>query len=145
MTRRIAARVVLPLIALVFLPACRSAHGPTDLFAGTWSGTIVDDRSGAGALQLTLTREGPGVAGTWASTFDTGAAARGTLSGTIEGTNASLFLKPEVGILCAPANLPLSATMAVSASVTNDRLLGTYVVFLCEGTGTGSLDLRRAP
>jgi hypothetical protein len=134
--------LVWALLTGLFGVACRNGQsGPDGVqsLTGVWTGTVTDSGAGTGALSLTLTQVAVGVTGTWSVTFPGTTANRsGSVGGTLGGSVISLFLTPSVPLGCG-----LSGTLAVSATLENGRLSGTYVAFDCTDTTTGSLDVSR--
>ncbi len=132
---------------LLTCAACRDAATATQpsttplSIAGTWSGTIVDSTNVAGTAQLTIAQDGQGFSGSWST--QTGArAGSGTISGTATPFPLQLFLTPAVPLVCS-GSVTLSGTMALSVSVSGDRLTGTFTVFQCSGPGSGTMTLQR--
>jgi hypothetical protein len=133
-------------LALAALAACRqdSPVNPTvDDLAGDWAGTITDSVAGAGTIRLTIGQRGPGLSGTWASTFADEAFNRsGSFSGTMVGSPFVLFLRPSLPIVCSP-DVTLTGTLAMTTRVDGDRITGTYTIFNCSGVITGSVEAGR--
>ena len=133
-TRRLLAGQML-LILLV--AGCQSSNpaSPSDSLAGTWSGVITDEISGAGTIRFDLMAgPGGGVNGTWTSTF---ANAANNNSGTL---SAIVPLGP-------PLALGLSCTSTGSAlftmTVDGGRMSGTYSGVGCQGLERGTASLTK--
>ena len=124
---------------------CRASSpaGPSALLDGHWSGAIVDSVAGTGTAALSMDQTGPGVSGTWSATFpDAAFNRRGSIGGTMRGSEISLFLSPETPLTCSSA-ITLSGTLGFTGTADGDHLVGTYVVLTCDGATSGSLDLRK--
>jgi hypothetical protein len=64
------------------------------------------------------------------------------LSGSLSGAAISLFLAPAAPLVCSPG-VTLSGTLAVSGTVTGDRLTGRYVILTCDGATGGTIDVTK--
>jgi len=116
---------------------------PTATMAGEWAGVIADSASGAGTIRMSIGQRGAGLSGTWASTFSDASLNRsGSFSGTMIGAPFVLFLRPSVPIVCSP-DLTLTGTMAMTTTMTGDKLTGSYTVLNCSGVITGTVDVER--
>ena len=134
-------RAVLQLLAIASLAAgCGSSRSPTaisDPYAGNWSGTIVDDITGVGALKFGLIAQpGGGVVGTWATTFPDAA--------NNEGGNvaATVALMPVQFTLACTQTAPRGAAV-VAMTLGGNRMSGTYSAVGCNGIRRGSMELTR--
>jgi hypothetical protein len=115
---------------------------PSGALAGRWSGTITRGAD-EGTTVWQLTQTGSGVSGTWSADFAGAAKDVGGLAGgTVIGSSVSLFLTPSEPIACG-SGITLSGTLSVDATVSGDRLTGTYLVFTCDSVETGNVDVRR--
>ena len=140
-------RLILGALVLVGLASsgCHDSNGvgPSGLVDGSWTGSIVDSAAGTGTAVLTMSQRGAGVSGTWSVSFaDARYDREGTIGGTRQGFQVSLFLTPASGEVCGSATT-LSGTLGVTATTTSNRLTGTYAVLTCDGARSGTLDLRR--
>ena len=146
MVRRQFFRAWIVALALAGLGACEqnSPVTPTvDDLAGEWAGTITDSMAGAGTIRLTIGQRGPGLSGTWASTFADGSFNRsGSFSGTMIGSPFVLFLRPSLPIVCSPDET-LTGTLAMTTRVDGDRITGSYTIFNCSGVITGTVEVTR--
>jgi hypothetical protein len=98
--------------------------------AGTYVGTAQDSARGTGSLTIALTHSGSYVTGTWRGA-EIGWRA---LNGTTDGSLVNATLLPSVPTAC-PYNL--------TASVSGNRMTGTYVSFNCAFPVTGAVDVTR--
>ncbi len=135
------------LLALALLPAGACDRdgpaGPTAAVSGTWRGTILDSAAGSGTITLTIGQRGPGLVGTWSSTFaDVSFNRSGSFSGTMVGSPFVLFLRPSIPIACG-GDVTLNGTLAMSTTIAGDRMTGTYTVLNCSGVITGTVDVAR--
>lgn len=138
-------RIVVVVLVTVALGACEqdSVVSPTPALAGEWSGRITDSLAGEGTMRLTIGQRGPGLSGTWASTFPDGSFNRsGSFSGTMVGSPFVLFLRPSLPIVCSP-DVTLTGTLAMTTTVNGDKLIGSYTVLNCSGVMTGTVDVER--
>jgi hypothetical protein len=137
--------VQLGVVGVVLLASMACGDSPTmpdGGLTGTWKGSYTRG-SLNGVIMLELTQSGLALAGTWsASGMGTGLTERGTLGGTVTGATVGIALTPTAPIVCAPT-VTLSGTLAVTGVVDGNRLTGDYVVFLCEGIGSGRIDVVR--
>ena len=126
-------------IGAVAFSAC-DGHSPTSpsstTVTGTWTGSIASTLSGPATARVTLAQSGSSITGTWfvTSDIDPSAANSGTLSGTIAGSALSLTLTPS-----DPRTCPFDLT----ATVSGNRLVGTYAAFNCTVAISGAIDLTR--
>jgi len=131
------------IVLLFLLSACRAPLGPTGKLDGTWTGAIVDSAAGTGTTSWTMAQRGQGLTGTWSATFSVGGVMTGgSLGGATEGAQVSIFLTPETPLVCSPSTT-LSGTLGVTATLSGNRLQGTYVVLTCTGATNGTIDLRK--
>ena len=134
--RRVRAAV---LIGLCLVAAqCNSApSSPSDVFlSGVWTGTLQDSVSSQVTASLTITQVGSSFTGTWSvdATSFAGAAPLGSLSGTVSGSNVSIFLR---------SSDPPTCLFDVTARATGNTMAGTYTTFNCTVVLTGSISLTR--
>ena len=133
-------------LAMMALGGCQqnSSVNPTaDDLAGEWAGTITDSVAGAGTIRLAIRQRGPGLSGSWASTFAEGSFDRsGSFSGTMVSSPFVLFLRPSLPIACSP-DVTLTGTLAMTTTLSGDRITGTYTVLNCSGVITGNVDASR--
>ena len=124
-------------------PGCDAERptAPSNGLGGRWTGTITRGAD-RGSIEWELTQTGAGASGTWAADFELGADLAGSAGGTVLGSRASLFLTPATGLTC-DAGIALSGTLNVDATLSGDRLMGTYVTFTCGGVETGTVDVTR--
>lgn len=131
--------------AIVTLTACDQPAAPSSVpsLSGEWAGSIQHSLSGEGTLSLVVSQRGPGILGQWTAAYaDASAGQSGTFSGTITGMPFTLFLRPSVPRVCG-GNQTLNGTLAVVASVANDRITGPFTILDCSGVISGSIDLSR--
>jgi hypothetical protein len=115
----------------------RSPTAISDPYAGTWSGTIIDDVSGAGALKFALTAQpGGGVIGTWTATFPDAANNEG---GSVSATVALMPVQFMLACLQAAARGGVVAAMTVNGN----RMTGTYGAVSCNGLRRGRMEVAR--
>ena len=131
------------LAAALFAVRCGSSSpvGPSSGLDGSWAGVLArgTDR---GSVTLHMNQTESGVSGTWAVDFDGASGDRsGSVGGTVIGVDVTLFLTPAAPLDCA--GVTLSGTLTVDASMSGDRLTGTYLGFTCDGVDTGTLDVTR--
>lgn len=127
---------VLVIAAAALLAACaKSSTAPgTGDVAGSWSGSIVDQRLGTGTLSLSLAQAGDSVTGTWSTTYaDTTQDNAGLVVGSISGSTLSILLRPLTPPTCQ------YGPFDVTASVTGMTLSGTYSTVQCPDTDTGTV------
>ena len=125
------------ILGLAMVAACDvdSPTSPSGSLAGTWTGTVIDSLVGTGTIRITISQSGSTISGTWASTFpDPADNNGGTASGTLSGSSLSATLTP---------SNPSSCPFNVTATVSGNRMTGTYAVFTCTIAVTGSLELTR--
>jgi hypothetical protein len=131
--------------AIVAMTACDQPAAPSSVpsLSGEWAGTIRHSLAGEGTLSLVVSQRGPGIFGQWAAAYaDASAGQSGTFSATITGTPFTLFLRPSVPTACG-GNQTLNGTLAVVASVANDRMTGPFTILDCSGVISGSIELSR--
>ena len=115
---------------------------PASGLDGTWRGTITRDAA-AGTITLHMTQSGAGVTGTWTTDLDGLALDQtGSIGGTLTGSTLALFLNPTTPLVCG-SGTTLSGTLAMTGSLTGDRLTGGYVVFACDRVDTGRIEVTR--
>ena len=128
------------------MAACDNPAGPSftvPSLAGEWAGTISHSLAGDGALTLKVSQMGPGLFGNWASVYpDPAFNQSGSFSGTITGSPFILFLRPAVPIVCSPG-VTLTGTLAVSATVSGDRISGPFTILTCTGAIGGTIEVNR--
>ena len=111
-------------------------------FAGTWTGSLADDRGAVGTARFVLTQNGPGVSGTFAMTSASATiAASGTASGTVTGSSLTLFMTRSTPIACTPM-LSLSSISA-TLMLNSNTLTGRYQSLNCTGVDAGSYVLSK--
>jgi hypothetical protein len=139
-------RLSCPAVCLLVLVAgcgSRLPVAPVLPLDGTWTGSIAHSRAGDGTVVLRMTQTGVAATGTWTASFAGGASGMtGSIGGTLSGPSAALFLTPADPLVCG-GGLTLSGTFALTATVTGDRLSGSFVAFTCDGADTGDLDVTR--
>lgn len=116
------------------MAGCTSGTGqPAFIYAGQWSGTIVDSLAGNGVVSATLTQSGLDIGGTWQATFASGNNG-GTAVGAINGSEVVLELYPSNVSTCP---------FRVVATRSGSTLSGNYAAFNCTGTITGTLSITK--
>jgi hypothetical protein len=109
-------------------PSSTTAAPPT--LSGTYSGSVQDSRGAGGPVTLVLTHATPYVTGTWHGPEPVWRALNGTVTGNaIAGT-----LLPSASTACP---------FRLSATVSGDRMTGTFSSFECASPVSGTLDLTR--
>jgi hypothetical protein len=137
-------RVIGVLLVAGGVASCHSPAGPSATTVdGRWTGTIAGLPAGSGSVDLALTQNGPGVAGTYALTFGDPAQNRsGDASGTIAANLITLALASPAAIVCSPS-VSLSGTITTTLTRSGDRLSGSFAGFTCDGAISGTLELTR--
>lgn len=136
-------RMAVALLVVGALAACdtSSPTSPSGELSGTWSGLITGLASSTGALRVTLTQHGAGLAGTFTVTWPDASQNRtGTASGTAIAGVATLALTPATPLSCA-GSVTLTGTMTMTLTVGANRLSGSYSSLTCGGALSGNLDL----
>jgi hypothetical protein len=137
---------MLSLAALLMLAsACGSGPtAPTAGLAGTWSGTITSGQSGAGTVQLVLSAANVGVQGTWAVHFGAVEAHGPAFSPGVVTSPISVSFNLDAPLACAPGAFP-GGTGAISllATLSGNRLYGSYTSLRCADSDSGTIDLAR--
>jgi hypothetical protein len=111
-------------------PTSPSANNP---FSGTWVGPVVGQL--AGTSRLTLAQDGTALTGTWNVTYSNPSLnGSGTATGSANGDAITLTLQPSV---------PTQCPIAVTATVSGSRMIGTAVSFNCTLSSSGSIDLTK--
>ena len=126
-------RRVVVLIALVApLVSCgtTASTAPTDVYHGTWNGTLADRVAGTGSLRLVI--PGVGTPGTFSVAFPGGASLNGQ-------TGAYQILSGRLNIAfeCPPGSGVFNLTLE------GDHLRGTYSAPNCLTLTDGSVDLAK--
>src|SRR5262249_38875025 len=132
--------IVAWLTVAIVTGGCGSSPSPTaisDPYAGNWSGTIVDDISGVGALKFGLIAQpGGGVVGTWATTFpDVSNNEGGNVSATVA------LVPVQFTLTCAQT--PSRGAAIVAMTLSGNRMSGTYSAVACNGIRRGGMELTK--
>ena len=133
------------LFATLAVAACSDSAppSPSGLFGGVWIGTLADSVSGNGAARVELAQNGAGVTGTFTWTFSAGTQRSGSASGTVAGSNGTLFFTPATGLICS-SSLTLTGTMAANVVVSGPKMNASYSAFTCgDSLQTGTFELTR--
>src|SRR6185503_18606261 len=121
-----------PFFVVALLPGCNSPTRPAVPAAGSWAGTLTDDTSGSGTLQLVLENpSGTQLVGTW-SAIVAGQTVQGTASG-------SAVTSPNLLNLSCTGGGVGTMTFTVAA----DRISAPYFFFgqvRCPPLDQGSVD-----
>jgi hypothetical protein len=103
--------------------------------AGTWKGTVSDSQLGTGTVTATINQSNAVVTGTWAATYTNAANNNnGSLSGTVDGSNVSILLKPSAVNSCG---------IQLSATSDGKTMSGNYSTVQCTETVTGQISVTR--
>jgi hypothetical protein len=117
---------------------------PSSPFVGAWSGRIVDDAVGAGALHLTITEQvAASLFGSWQSTFpDAMFNDSGPLTAFLNGSSAVFMTLSSTSSRTCP--VPISpATIAANLTVTGSRMTGGFTALGCATVRSGTLELTK--
>jgi hypothetical protein len=122
---------------------CRSHTGPSDAIAGSWHGRIADSVAGAGTMDVSITRKGPALSGTWSAKFDASGDTRaGGLSGTLVDSNLTVIFVYDPPMVC-PGGTTIESTMAFNGTLRANGWSGSYVALACTNVRTGTIDVAR--
>ncbi|PWT82355.1 MAG: hypothetical protein C5B57_08805 [Blastocatellia bacterium] len=128
------------LFAAIINTSCGSSRSPTassDPYAGNWSGSILDEVTGAGTVKFGLVAQpGSGVVGTWAATFPDPSINEG---GTVAATVALVPVQFTLG--CTQTAVRGAAIVAMT--INGNRMNGTYGAVGCTALRRGSLEVTK--
>jgi hypothetical protein len=130
-------------------PTGPAASGPR---TGVWSGTVSDPVNGTGTIRIELSdypldNARSLLSGTW-STAHTDATKNGSgaLSGTAMGATVALAMNPSTPPPCPPGTLFGAAAgsyISTALSQGATAITGSYLFTTCDGSASGTLDLRK--
>jgi hypothetical protein len=104
---------------------------------------VTDSAFGEGAAEWTLTQTGPGILGTYSTTFPSASpGGAGSLSGVVTGATATVLLTPTELLVCSPT-WALSGTLYTSVAIAGEQLTGRYTSLTCSGGRAGTFVLTR--
>src|SRR3954466_16232467 len=117
-------RFVVVCAALAAAVACGSSTSPSPVnIAGTWKGTVTDSQLGSGNVTAIINQSNAAVTGTWSATYtNTANKNAGSLSGTIDGSNVTILLKPSAVNSCG---------IQLTATSDGSTMNGTYSTVQC--------------
>jgi hypothetical protein len=117
--------------------SCRSdaPTAPTSVFAGTWSGVMMDATALQGSLTFRINRAAIGNTGTWSS----------TLAGlTVTGTLTALSVTQSGGVRHSVlAGCPGGGYLVFTVTFAGSRMTGSYDALSCTGFSGGTIDLTK--
>jgi hypothetical protein len=130
-------RIILACAALAGAAACGSSTAPSTPvnIEGTWKGTVSDSQLGTGTVTAIINQSNAAVTGTWAAVYANPANNNsGSLSGSVDGSNVSILLKPSAVNSCG---IQLTATSDGSS------MNGNYSTVQCTETVTGQIKVTK--
>jgi hypothetical protein len=130
--------VSLVLAAMAISSACRGAAMPASpdqptqgVYAGTWTGTMVDDKGGSAAAQVVIEDALGFIHGTWTATFPDSAT---PVTGIIDSSHTSL---PSFLLCCTSNGGLVTSTMTLA----DTHLAGEYRATFCSDLSKGTINL----
>lgn len=151
-------RPAIAALSLVIATACGGGRdtptspGPPDpagARTGVWLATLSDPENGAGTMRMDLAEypiDGTRslVGGTWSSAFAESARnGSGSLGGTITGARLAALAGPSPVPVCQGATIAVPGSFALSLTITQAGMTGTYLYTSCSESVTGTIELRR--
>lgn len=130
-------------------PTGPAASGPR---TGVWSGTVSDPVNGTGTLRIELSdypldSARSLLSGSWSTAYaDATKNGSGSLSGTATGATIALAMNPATPPQCPPGTVFRAAAgsyLSTALSQGATTIAGSYLLTTCDGSASGTLDLRK--